>query len=196
MLEPRLLSVELQGGGGDEEEEEEEEEEWGVCRLSCLVLMSADEESRRSGARRKRRVGRGTGVITTPRKGDEAMGWFSPGQVFVLDEYCARYGVRGCHRHLSYLKGLMDYSENSTLVDPMLLHYSYAFCVSHVHGNRPDGMGTVTAEEKEEFEAIRSRLMALLEYQITHFRYDRRLIRLEILCMSSGFVIGNYSANF
>ncbi|XP_058501607.1 calcium-dependent secretion activator 2 isoform X2 [Solea solea] len=99
------------------------------------------------------------------------LGWFSPGQVFVLDEYCARYGVRGCHRHLSYLKGLMDYSENSTLVDPMLLHYSYAFCVSHVHGNRPDGMGTVTAEEKEEFEAIRSRLMALLEYQITHFRY-------------------------
>ncbi|XP_016888716.1 calcium-dependent secretion activator 2 isoform X2 [Cynoglossus semilaevis] len=99
------------------------------------------------------------------------LGWFSPGQVFVLDEYCARYGVRGCHRHLSYLKGLMEYSENNTLVDPTLLHYSYAFCVSHVHGNRPDGMGTVTAEEKEEFEAIRSRLMALLEYQITHFRY-------------------------
>ncbi|XP_053282838.1 calcium-dependent secretion activator 2 isoform X1 [Pleuronectes platessa] len=99
------------------------------------------------------------------------LGWFSPGQVFVLDEYCARYGVRGCHRHLSYLKGLMDYSENNALVDPTLLHYSYAFCVSHVHGNRPDGMGTVTAEEKDQFEAIRSRLMALLENQITHFRY-------------------------
>ncbi|XP_056242825.1 calcium-dependent secretion activator 2 isoform X4 [Seriola aureovittata] len=99
------------------------------------------------------------------------LGWFSPGQVFVLDEYCARYGVRGCHRHLSYLKGLMDYSENNALVDPTLLHYSYAFCVSHVHGNRPDGMGTVTVEEKEQFEAIRSRLMALLENQITHFRY-------------------------
>ncbi|XP_034443775.1 calcium-dependent secretion activator 2 isoform X7 [Hippoglossus hippoglossus] len=99
------------------------------------------------------------------------LGWFSPGQVFVLDEYCARYGVRGCHRHLSYLKGLMDYSENNALVDPTLLHYSYAFCVSHVHGNRPDGMGTVTAEEKEQFEAIRSRLMALLDNQITHFRY-------------------------
>ncbi|KAF3855291.1 hypothetical protein F7725_023346 [Dissostichus mawsoni] len=39
-------------------------------------------------------------------------GWFSPGQVFVLDEYCARYGVRGCHRHLSYLKDLMEYSES------------------------------------------------------------------------------------
>uniref|UniRef100_A0A4W6DU14 Calcium dependent secretion activator 2 n=1 Tax=Lates calcarifer TaxID=8187 RepID=A0A4W6DU14_LATCA len=99
------------------------------------------------------------------------LGWFSPGQVFVLDEYCARYGVRGCHRHLSYLKGLMDYLEDSALVDPTLLHYSYAFCVSHVHGNRPDGMGTVTVEEKEQFEAVRIRLMALLENQITHFRY-------------------------
>lgn len=66
-------------------------------------------------------------------------GWFSPGQVFVLDEYCARYGVRGCHRHLSYLKDLMDYSENNVLVDPTLLHYSYAFCASHVHGNRYAG---------------------------------------------------------
>uniref|UniRef100_A0A3B3ZU91 Uncharacterized protein n=1 Tax=Periophthalmus magnuspinnatus TaxID=409849 RepID=A0A3B3ZU91_9GOBI len=99
------------------------------------------------------------------------LGWFSPGQVFVLDEYCSRYGVRGCHRHLSYLKDLMDYSENSSLVDPTLLHYSYAFCASHVHGNRPDGMGTVTVEEKEQFEAVRSRLMILLEDQITHFRY-------------------------
>ncbi|KAM7397305.1 hypothetical protein PAMP_020289 [Pampus punctatissimus] len=99
------------------------------------------------------------------------LGWFSPGQVFVLDEYCARYGVRGCHRHLSYLKDLMDYLESNALVDPTLLHYSYAFCASHVHGNRPDGMGTVTVEEKGQFDAIRSRLMALLENQITHFRY-------------------------
>ncbi|XP_063730286.1 LOW QUALITY PROTEIN: calcium-dependent secretion activator 2 [Eleginops maclovinus] len=99
------------------------------------------------------------------------LGWFSPGQVFVLDEYCARYGVRGCHRHLSYLKDLMEYSENNALVDPTLLHYSYAFCASHVHGNRPDGMGTVTVEENDQFEAVRSRLMALLENQITHFRY-------------------------
>lgn len=99
------------------------------------------------------------------------LGWFSPGQVFVLDEYCARYGVRGCHRHLSYLKDLMDYAENSVLVDPMLLHYSYAFCASHIHGNRPDGTGTVTVEEKEQFETIRRRLIVLLENQITHFRY-------------------------
>uniref|UniRef100_A0A8C1VDV4 Ca++-dependent secretion activator 2 n=1 Tax=Cyprinus carpio TaxID=7962 RepID=A0A8C1VDV4_CYPCA len=136
------------------------------------------------------------------------LGWFSPGQVFVLDEYCARYGVRGCHRHLCYLKDLMDFSDNNALVDPTLLHYSYAFCASHVHGNRyystltnsdprkaatlypfptgavrevaestlckiflPDGMGTVTEQEEEEFEEIRSRLLTLLEKQITHFRY-------------------------
>ncbi|XP_061898948.1 calcium-dependent secretion activator 2-like isoform X3 [Entelurus aequoreus] len=99
------------------------------------------------------------------------LGWFSPGQVFVLDEYCARYGVRGCHRHLSYLSELMALSENNTLVDPTLLHYSYAFCASHVHGNRPDGMGAVTMEEKETFEGVRSRLLLLLEKQITHFRY-------------------------
>ncbi|MEQ2163232.1 hypothetical protein GOODEAATRI_028038, partial [Goodea atripinnis] len=62
-------------------------------------------------------------------------GWFSPGQVFVLDEYCARYGVRGCHRHLCYLSDLLERAENGAMIDPTLLHYSYAFCASHVHGN-------------------------------------------------------------
>ncbi|XP_077373922.1 calcium-dependent secretion activator 2-like [Festucalex cinctus] len=99
------------------------------------------------------------------------LGWLSPGQVFVLDEYCARYGVGGCRRHLSYLGDLMDLSEGNAMVDPTLLHYSYAFCASHVHGNRPDGMWTVTLEEKEQFHAVRSRLVLLLENHITHFRY-------------------------
>ena len=63
-------------------------------------------------------------------------GWFSPGQVFVLDEYCARYGVRGCQRHLSYLSDLLDRAEAGVMIDPTLLHYSFAFCASHVHGNR------------------------------------------------------------
>nr|XP_056702094.1 calcium-dependent secretion activator 2 isoform X2 [Euleptes europaea] len=99
------------------------------------------------------------------------LGWFSPGQVFVLDEYCARYGVRGCHRHLCYLNELMEHSENGAVIDPTLLHYSFAFCASHVHGNRPDGIGTVTIEEKEKFEDIKERLASLLENQISHFRY-------------------------
>ncbi|XP_072522583.1 calcium-dependent secretion activator 1 isoform X2 [Salminus brasiliensis] len=99
------------------------------------------------------------------------LGWFSPGQVFVLDEYCARNGVRGCHRHLCYLSDLLERAENGAMIDPTLLHYSFAFCASHVHGNRPDGIGTVTVEERERFEDIKERLRVLLENQITHFRY-------------------------
>ncbi|XP_027556366.1 calcium-dependent secretion activator 1 isoform X19 [Neopelma chrysocephalum] len=99
------------------------------------------------------------------------LGWFSPGQVFVLDEYCARNGVRGCHRHLCYLRDLLERAENGAMIDPTLLHYSFAFCASHVHGNRPDGIGTVTVDEKERFEEIKERLRVLLENQITHFRY-------------------------
>ncbi|XP_067906995.1 calcium-dependent secretion activator 2-like isoform X1 [Heterodontus francisci] len=99
------------------------------------------------------------------------LGWFSPGQVFVLDEYCSRYGLRGCHRHLCYLKELIERAEGGTMIDPTLLHYSFAFCASHVHGNRPDGIGTVTVEEKERFNEIKERLLCLLENQITHFRY-------------------------
>lgn len=65
-----------------------------------------------------------------------AQGWFTPGQIFVLDEYCARYGVRSCFRHLRYLEDLLDRSEKNILVDPTLIHFSYAYCASHVHGNR------------------------------------------------------------
>ncbi|PNF28630.1 Calcium-dependent secretion activator [Cryptotermes secundus] len=100
-----------------------------------------------------------------------SLGWFSPGQVFVLDEYCARYGVRGCYRHLCYLSDLLDRAEKGIMIDPTLIHYSFAFCASHVHGNRPDGVGTVTHEEKEKFQEIKERLRILLENQITNFRY-------------------------
>uniref|UniRef100_A0A8B9LE77 Ca2+-dependent activator protein for secretion b n=1 Tax=Astyanax mexicanus TaxID=7994 RepID=A0A8B9LE77_ASTMX len=131
------------------------------------------------------------------------LGWFSPGQVFVLDEYCARNGVRGCHRHLCYLGDLLERADAGNMIDPTLLHYSFAFCASHVHGNSqkgselqgcgskpggkkeskkkrnckpqpvpvPDGLGTVTVEEKERFEEIKERLRVLLENQITNFRY-------------------------
>uniref|UniRef100_A0A3Q1BW96 Ca2+-dependent activator protein for secretion a n=1 Tax=Amphiprion ocellaris TaxID=80972 RepID=A0A3Q1BW96_AMPOC len=119
------------------------------------------------------------------------LGWFSPGQVFVLDEYCARYGVRGCHRHLCYLSDLLERAENGAMIDPTLLHYSFAFCASHVRvcqcppppppldiprtkpafSDPPDGIGTVTVEEKERFGEIKERLRVLLENQITHFRY-------------------------
>ncbi|VDO63990.1 unnamed protein product [Heligmosomoides polygyrus] len=107
-----------------------------------------------------------------------SQGWFSPGQVFVLDEYCARYMVRGCYRHVTLLSNLLDKADQGQLIDPTLIHYSFAFCASHVHGNRllpstcrPDGVGTVTLEEKEKFQEIKERLRVLLEKQITNFRF-------------------------
>ena len=36
---------------------------------------------------------------------------------------------------------------------------------------RPDGVGTVTQEEKENFTVIKKRLHVLLEHQITNFRF-------------------------
>ena len=65
-----------------------------------------------------------------------SLGWFSPGQIFVLDEYTARYMVRSCYRHLCYLSDLLDRAERGVMIDPTLIHYSFAFCSSHVHGNR------------------------------------------------------------
>nr|XP_046918163.1 calcium-dependent secretion activator 1-like isoform X3 [Dermatophagoides farinae] len=113
-----------------------------------------------------------------------SMGWFSPGQVFVLDEYGARYGVRSCFRHLSYMSDLLDFAEKGILIDPTLIHFSFSFCSSHVHGNisappmgqvaydiRPGGIFTVTIEEKDMYMIIKDRLKNLLEYQITNFRY-------------------------
>ncbi|BHF73306.1 secretion activator [Sparganum proliferum] len=101
-----------------------------------------------------------------------SLGWFSPSQMLVLDEYCARYGVRGCHRHLCYLADLLDRAERGIMIDPALIHYSYAFCCSHIVGNTQDGkVRTVLSDEREMFVGIRSRLSALLEKQITEFRY-------------------------
>lgn len=56
------------------------------------------------------------------------------------------------------------------MIDPTLIHYSFAFCASHVVGNRPDGAGSVTHEEKDKFQEIKERLRQLLEKQITNFR--------------------------
>ena len=38
---------------------------------------------------------------------------------------------------------------------------------------RPDGVGTVTQEEKEKFAEIKERLRVQLEYQLTNFRYEK-----------------------
>ena len=40
---------------------------------------------------------------------------------------------------------------------------------------RPDGIGTITSDEKTWFEEIKVRLWNLLAYQITHYRWVKRL---------------------
>ncbi|XP_020723157.1 calcium-dependent secretion activator isoform X3 [Bombus affinis] len=101
-----------------------------------------------------------------------SLGWFSPGQLFVLDEYCARYGVRGCFRHLCYLNDLLDRIDRGLMIDPTLIHFSFAFCASHVYGSRTDRVGSITHEEKEKFQEVKERLRQILEEQITNFRYS------------------------
>lgn len=41
----------------------------------------------------------------------------------------------------------------------------------HFYNFRPDGVGSITHEEKEKFSEIKERLRQLLEFQITNFRY-------------------------
>ena len=55
---------------------------------------------------------------------------------FVDLEYCARYGVRPCLKHLYGLNDLLDRAEQGFMIDPQLVHYSYVYCASHVSGNR------------------------------------------------------------
>lgn len=63
------------------------------------------------------------------------------------------------------------------MIDPTLIHFSFAFCATHVYGNRTDRVGSITHEEKEKFQDIKERLRQILEEQITNFRYKRRTFR-------------------
>jgi len=104
------------------------------------------------------------------------LGWLTPGQLFVIEEYCARYGVRGCLRHLYYLEGLLEKCETDLLIDPAVLHLSYTYCASHIYAtsakDRPGGGGTVTQSEKDLFMKIKTRLRAQVEHFLGNFRFS------------------------
>lgn len=115
-----------------------------------------------------------------------SLGWFSSGQLFVLDEYCARYGVRTCFRHLTYLNSLLDFNVRGYFIDHTLLNYGYDFCSSFVSGQsgqlnpmssvnfdlRPDGtVGTVTTEERDLFHNVKQKLLKMIERQLANFPY-------------------------
>ncbi|VDN13384.1 unnamed protein product [Dibothriocephalus latus] len=63
-----------------------------------------------------------------------SLGWLSPAQKLIFDEYCNRYGIRSCQRHLIFLQELIRYGEEDITIDMELLHQSYVICADHVHG--------------------------------------------------------------
>lgn len=63
-----------------------------------------------------------------------SLGWPSPSQKIILEEYCARYGIRECQRHLAFLDKLLDKAERGIRIDPDLIHLSYSLCANHVTG--------------------------------------------------------------
>ncbi|VDQ11876.1 unnamed protein product [Trichobilharzia regenti] len=63
-----------------------------------------------------------------------SLGCLSPIQRHLLDEYCTRYGIRECQRHLAMLINLLNKIENGMTIDPDLIHISYALCANHVSG--------------------------------------------------------------
>jgi len=66
-----------------------------------------------------------------------SQGSFSPGQTFVLDEYCARYGVRNCHRQLCYMNGTLS-----------SVHVSFKFCEEIRNPNRTNGHDAQTLPKR------------------------------------------------
>ncbi|CBY12683.1 unnamed protein product [Oikopleura dioica] len=100
------------------------------------------------------------------------LGWLSPGQLFLMDEYCARYGVRGVIRQILYLNELLDHAEKGSMIDPTLLHFCYAYVSSHNYGNSPEGYQTVTVNEMAQFYSVRERLQSYLESQLANIRYS------------------------
>lgn len=54
---------------------------------------------------------------------------------------------------------------------------------------RPDGVGSITVQEKEKFAEIKDRLKALLQHQITNFRYafpfgrPEGALKVNVICL-------------
>jgi hypothetical protein len=61
-------------------------------------------------------------------------GLFSPAQMYVLDEFCARYGVRDPFRHLTCLQDWLDCLERGVSIWPVMMQSSFCFCQMHIGG--------------------------------------------------------------
>ncbi|KAL5112056.1 Calcium-dependent secretion activator [Taenia crassiceps] len=101
-----------------------------------------------------------------------SLGWLSPSQSLVLDEYCNRYSIRECQRYLIFLNELLNFGEQDLMIDIDLIFHSYILCADHVQGKTHEkGISTVLNAEMDEFQRVRIRLLAFLEKRLTGFRF-------------------------
>nr|CDS27885.1 calcium dependent secretion activator 1 [Hymenolepis microstoma] len=101
-----------------------------------------------------------------------SLGWLSPSQSLVLDEYCNRYSIRECQRNLLFLNELLNYGEQDLMIDIELIFQSYVLCADHVQGKTKEkGINTVLNIEMDDFQRLRARLLVFLEKRLTGFRF-------------------------
>lgn len=98
-------------------------------------------------------------------------GLFSPSQMYVMDEFCARYSVRDSFRHLTCLKTWLDFEEQGEPIWPVMLLSSFRFCQMHVGGMHPPERAViVTEDEQSALIEISHRIEEFITRKITNFR--------------------------
>ena len=61
-------------------------------------------------------------------------GLFSSSQMYIVDEYCARYSVRLSHRHLTCLREWLSCELRGVSIWPVMMLHSFGFCQMHIMG--------------------------------------------------------------
>ena len=102
----------------------------------------------------------------------DSLGWFSPLELYVFDEYCSRFAVKQYCRYINYVFDLLDHAEVGRMIDPTLIHYCFAFASSHLNGTSPDGSQTIFYEETQQFNLAVKRIQKHLEDRLSTLRYS------------------------
>jgi hypothetical protein len=67
---------------------------------------------------------------------DFSRGFFSPSQMYLIDEYCARYCIRLSHRHLTCLWEWLQMELKGWTIWPVMLLHSFGFYQMNVFENK------------------------------------------------------------
>lgn len=99
-------------------------------------------------------------------------GLFSPGQLFVTDEYCSRYCVRDCTRHIICMQQWLKAEEMESSIWPLMLYSSFRFVQMHVAGKKPNDRSVfVIEEERDALVSISHQIAELAMSKIERFRH-------------------------